>query len=98
MQTRLENLVRQKIAKAELGLTASENRLAGLNPRSVLSRGYSITTNKRTGRLVRSIHDIDISDMISTEAADGNFIESSVTAKHNVQNGSKNNGRKPEEK
>jgi len=38
--------------KRQLQLTAQENRLGGLNPKSVLNRGYSITTNKKTRRVV----------------------------------------------
>ena len=85
MQPRLERLIRQVFAKSELVLTAGENRLAGLNPRAVLARGYSITTNKRTGSVIRSTQDVDINDVMITELSDENFIESSVTAKHNTQ-------------
>jgi exodeoxyribonuclease VII large subunit len=98
VEIRLGNLIRQRLSKSELILTANENRLAGLNPRSVLTRGYSITTNKRTGGLVHSMTDVEINDVISTELSDGNFIESSVNAKHNVAKQEYDNGRKSEEK
>ena len=62
-------------------LTACENRLAGLNLKAVLQRGYSITTNKKTGLLVRSLEDIQIGDLMITELADKNLIESKVTKK-----------------
>jgi exodeoxyribonuclease VII large subunit len=67
--------------KQRMWLTGAENRLAGLNPRAVLKRGYSITTNKKTGSLVRSLEDINIGDLMSTELAHENFIESKVTKK-----------------
>jgi exodeoxyribonuclease VII large subunit len=60
-------------------LTAQANRLAALNPKSVLHRGYSITTNKKTGSLVRSVKDVRPGDELMTELADENLIESKVT-------------------
>jgi exodeoxyribonuclease VII large subunit len=62
-------------------LTAAENRLAGLNPKSVLQRGYSITTNKMTALVVRNLQDVEIGDLIVTELAGENLIESEVTKK-----------------
>jgi exodeoxyribonuclease VII large subunit len=90
IQTRLEKQMRQVLAKSELTLTAGENRLAALNPKAVLSRGYSITTNKRTGALIQGTQDVEITDVMITELAGENFIESSVIALHNNQNRSQN--------
>jgi exonuclease VII large subunit len=61
-----------------LQLTAKENLLAGLNPKSVLQRGYSITTSKETGSLVRKSGDVEIGDVLVTELAEENLIESKV--------------------
>jgi exodeoxyribonuclease VII large subunit len=71
------------IGKRQLQLTAVENRLAAMDPRSVLRRGYSITSNKRTGRIVAGLGDVEIEDELMTELADRNFIESRVTNKQN---------------
>jgi exodeoxyribonuclease VII large subunit len=60
-------------------LTAHANRLTALNPKSVLQRGYSITTNKKTGHLVKSSSDVSNGDLILTELANENLIESKVT-------------------
>ncbi len=65
----------------QIKLTAVENRLAALNPKSVLQRGYSITTNKKTALVVRNLQDVDIGDLIVTELAGENLIESKVTKK-----------------
>ncbi|MBW8039251.1 MAG: exodeoxyribonuclease VII large subunit [Planctomycetes bacterium] len=73
--------MKEIINKRRLRLTAQTNRLAGLNPKSILQRGYSITTNKKTGLLVRHIKDVKIGDMLNTELTDENFIESRVTKK-----------------
>ena len=62
-------------------LTAKENRLTAMNPRSVLQRGYSITTNKKTGLLVRASQDVQVGEDLITELAGENFIESRVTRK-----------------
>jgi exodeoxyribonuclease VII large subunit len=69
--------------KRQMELTGAENRLAGLNPKSVLQRGYSITTSKKTGLLVRNLADVQIADYIITELASENLIESKVTNKQN---------------
>ena len=72
--------------KAHVQLTARENRLAALNPKSVLNRGYSITTSKRTGRLIKRPVDIEIGNMMVTELAGEKLIESKVTKKQNKGN------------
>jgi exodeoxyribonuclease VII large subunit len=69
------------INKNRMELTAQINRLATLNPKSVLQRGYSITTSAKTGFLVRKIQDVEVGDLIVTELAQENLIESKVTKK-----------------
>ncbi len=69
------------INNCRMKLTAAANRLAGLNPKSVLERGFSITTNKKTGLVVRNLGDIEIGDLLITELARENLIESKVTKK-----------------
>jgi exodeoxyribonuclease VII large subunit len=69
------------INNCRMKLTAAANRLAGLNPKSVLERGFSITTSKKTGMVVRSLSDIEIEDLLITELARENLIESKVTNK-----------------
>ena len=71
------------VGRLQMQVIARENKLAGLNPKSVLQRGYSITTNKKTGLLVRNLEDVQITDYIITELAQENLIESKVTKKQN---------------
>ncbi len=71
------------VGRLQMQVIARENKLAGLNPKSVLQRGYSITTNKKTGLLVRNLEDVQIADYIITELAQENLIESKVTKKQN---------------
>jgi exodeoxyribonuclease VII large subunit len=82
-ENRAGAVVRAIINKCRMLLTAQMNRLAGLNPKSVLQRGYSITTNKRSGLLVKNLADVQIEDCIITELADENLIESKVITKQN---------------
>lgn len=67
------------INKCQVQLTAQANRLEALNPRSVLHRGYSITTNKKTGLLIKSAKEVKAGDEMVTELAEENLIESKVT-------------------
>jgi exodeoxyribonuclease VII large subunit len=69
------------INNCRMKLTASANLLAGLNPKSVLNRGYSITSSKKTGLLIKTSEDIQIGDYLITELKDENLIESKVTKK-----------------
>jgi exodeoxyribonuclease VII large subunit len=64
-----------------MALTAQENHLAGLNPKSVLQRGYSITLNRKTGRVVKGMDDVQVGDGMATELAGGVVIDSTVTGK-----------------
>jgi exodeoxyribonuclease VII large subunit len=67
--------------RKRMALTAQENHLAGLNPKSVLQRGYSITLSRETGRVVKEIDDVQVGDGMATELAHGVVIESEVTGK-----------------
>jgi len=71
--------VTQALTRKNLQITAQENRLAGLNPKSVLNRGYSITLNKHTGQVVRIAGDVQVDDLLVTELAGEKRIESKVT-------------------
>ncbi len=69
------------VNRCRMNLTARENRLEGLNPKSVLRRGYSITSSSRTGAVVRDPADVAVGDLLVTELAGENLIESEVTNK-----------------
>ncbi|MBN1975383.1 MAG: exodeoxyribonuclease VII large subunit [Sedimentisphaerales bacterium] len=81
LQNRTDTGLKSIINKLQIQLTASANRLQGLNPKSVLQRGYSITKSQKTGVLIRNPEDIQIGDLLITELAGENFIESKVTNK-----------------
>jgi len=67
--------------KKMMVMTAVENRLSAMNPRSVLKRGYSITTSKMNGKVVRSADELNAGDEIVTEFAESQRVESRVTKK-----------------
>lgn len=69
------------ISRVKIRLAEQENRLAGMNPKAVLKRGYSITTLKQTGNVIRNIADVKMGDTLVTELAGENLIESEVTRK-----------------
>jgi exodeoxyribonuclease VII large subunit len=75
--------IKTRISNLKIQLTAQSNRLAALNPKSVLHRGYSITTNKITGVLIRNPDDVKIGHTIVTELANENIIESQVIKRQN---------------
>lgn len=81
LQHRVDKRICVIINNCRILLTAQENRLGGLNPKSVLKRGYSITTNKKTGLLIKTIDDVRLGEHLITELADENLIESKVTKK-----------------
>jgi exodeoxyribonuclease VII large subunit len=78
-QNRANTGISAMMSRCQIQLTAQANRLAALNPKSVLHRGYSITTHKKTGLLVRASKDVCPGDELITELADENLIESQVT-------------------
>lgn len=51
-------------------LSRAESRLAGLDPRSILQRGYSITRGPG-GRILRSIREVGSGSLIQTMVSDG---------------------------
>jgi len=86
LKNRVNAAIKAIINSRRMQLTAKENLLAGLNPKSVLQRGYSITTDKKTGLLIKSSEDVKIGDLLITELAEENLVESKVI---NTQNKSK---------
>jgi len=81
LKNRTNAAIKTIIDNSRMQLTAQDNRLGALNPKSVLQRGYSITTARKTGLLVRKPGDIQMGDYLITELADENLIESKVTKK-----------------
>ena len=81
LKNRSATAVATAVHKLTVNLTAQANRLGGLNPKSVLNRGYSITKNKKTGLLIKKPGDVELGDIIITELAEQNLIESKAIKK-----------------
>jgi exodeoxyribonuclease VII large subunit len=71
MSQRLSRAISQIILRRRAGLQALEGRLVALAPSEVLRRGYSITSIKKTGAIVRSARQVKEGDRILTRLADG---------------------------
>ena len=76
---RVPGAVERMVNKKRLQLNGFEHKLAALDPRAVLNRGYSLTTNKMTGQVVTSVEDVNVGDEIVTELKDNQRIESQVS-------------------
>ncbi len=81
VRSRTRDAIKGVISRVQMELAVQENKLAGLNPKGVLKRGYSITTLKQTGTVVKIAADLQIGDLMVTELAGENLIESKVTKK-----------------
>ena len=57
------------------------SRLESLNPRAVLGRGYSISRDKATGRVITASEPPAVGDVMLTELGQETMVESEVTGK-----------------
>jgi exodeoxyribonuclease VII large subunit len=81
LEGRGQMAIQSIVNRLRVQLVAQENKLAGLNPRAVLRRGYSITRRKESNLVVRAQGDIQVGDLLVTELVNENLIESRVTKK-----------------
>ncbi|MGB8227045.1 MAG: exodeoxyribonuclease VII large subunit, partial [Sedimentisphaerales bacterium] len=81
----LENNLPQKagrlLSAVKLQIETLAAKLIACNPKSVLNRGYSIAKNAITGKVITSAADVSIGDIMITELANENSIESKVVKK-----------------
>lgn len=83
LSTRYETTLKKLINKKLMQMETASAKLDALNPKSVLKRGYSITTIKKTSQLLIDPDKIDLGDILITELADEILIQSKVTNKQN---------------
>ncbi len=67
------------IADSWVKISAAKNKLSAMNPNRVLQRGYSITINKATNKIITTTSDVKIGSLLTTNLADGQ-IQSKVTS------------------
>ncbi len=70
---RVDAALAEALERRRAALAALVERLAVAHPRQILARGYTITRDARTRRLIRSIAQIRDGQRIITELADGEF-------------------------
>lgn len=70
---RLHHDIYQAVLQRRRLLRAKLDAVTAHDPRSILTRGYSITRDARTRRVLRSVSEIREAMRVSTELADGEF-------------------------
>jgi exodeoxyribonuclease VII large subunit len=81
LQNRLTQKTSRLLASVKLQIETQAGKLSACSPKSVLNRGYSIAKNAITGNVITRSADVSIGDLIITELANENIIESKVTKK-----------------
>jgi len=71
MERRLHEQVRQQLASRQSGFAALEGRLRLLGPEQVLARGYSITTDAQTGRMLHEASAVKAGQRLKTRLKAG---------------------------
>jgi exodeoxyribonuclease VII large subunit len=70
-QRRLQELVQAKFKNCKTSLAATESRLRLLGPEQVLARGYSITQDAATGKIIRRAKDAKSGQNLRTRVKEG---------------------------
>jgi exodeoxyribonuclease VII large subunit len=71
VERRLDEQVRQQLERRRNGLSALEARLRLLGPEQVLARGYSITTEAQTGKVLREANAVKGGQRLKTRLKAG---------------------------
>ena len=77
LSQRLDRAVGQAVATYARRIDLASARLHCISPQEVLKRGYSLTVNKKTGRVIRDPAEVKAGEMLVTRLANGQ-IESRV--------------------
>ena len=81
LQNRLTQKTSRLLDSVKLQIETQAGKLSACSPKSILNRGYSIAKNAITGNVITRPADVSIGDLIITELANENTIESKVTKK-----------------
>jgi exodeoxyribonuclease VII large subunit len=66
--------MRQQLETRSAGLSALEARLRVLGPEQVLARGYSITTDAATGKVLREARQVEAGQRLKTRLKAGQVL------------------------
>jgi exonuclease VII large subunit len=81
LDARLRTVMKTCLKRQELKVDLLARHLTAIGPEQVLKRGYSITTLKKGGKVVRSVDQVQPGDRLVTRLADGE-IESTADDKN----------------
>ena len=81
VSNRINERIGRVFANLKIRFETQAAKLSACNPKSILNRGYSIAKNTITGKVVTRPVDVNIGDLMITELANENIIESKVTKK-----------------
>lgn len=81
LDARLRTVMKTCLKRQDLKVDLLARHLTAVGPEQVLKRGYSITTLKKGGKVVRSVHQVQPGDRLITRLADGE-IESTADDKN----------------
>ncbi|MCR4911826.1 MAG: exodeoxyribonuclease VII large subunit [Bacilli bacterium] len=73
LKEELDESIKDKLSDYRDELDNLSKQLEMLNPKSILKRGYSISTNK-DGKVITSVNDVKENDIIVTSVGDGQII------------------------
>ncbi len=71
---RLENRIKQKLQHLQSHLTQQVRTLSAVSPLNTLERGYSITTDSRTGKVVHIASEVELNQMITVRLQQGQLM------------------------
>jgi exodeoxyribonuclease VII large subunit len=71
---RLENSIKQKLQKDHLHLTQQMRTLSAVSPLNTLERGYSITTDATTGKVIHGENEVELKQQINVRLQQGQLL------------------------
>jgi len=71
---RLENNITQKLQKYQSYLTQQIRTLSAVSPLNTLERGYSITTDVKTGKVVQQAREVKLNQQINVQLQQGQLV------------------------
>lgn len=74
LETQLKNALRHFLDFKKMQLQSASKTLDALSPLKVLTRGFSITKNKETNKVLASIYEVKSGDTIITQLTDGELL------------------------
>ena len=78
LTTRIFDRLRARLTAGKVRLENIEGRLAALDPRGVLLRGYSLVTDPSDGSLIASVHAARARELLAIQFADGSLLAQPV--------------------